>query len=309
MNTDLCREQDPWVRMAAGRSMQPPPTGFMKMVMLVTRMFRVLGVTSHPLLAFTLTSSPVLILSFCQTNVSATYSLFFWFCPDTFPCSIQKASVSPLKSCSLRIIISPTLPTSHPRNRSCCVPHHCTENLERRVWMSRLSPWPEGRATKSSHANLVLDTLKSVLRAHSLWSWKFTKCYRKLNLDDAATLFSVQYIFNWRGFFRGKPYLLQDIMLVKSNWILHRALKERFEDIIWTWFGYLRKHKFDQTFLYMKYTLTHITYWKKIEAIQMLWFKIASSSHWLRNVICCVMTLQTTEHGLIDLKGDFNDLT
>lgn len=99
-------EQVPWVRMAA-RSMQPPPTGFMKMVVLVTRVFRVLGVTSHPLLALTLTSSPVLILSFCQTNISAIYSPFFWFCPDTFPCSIQKASVSPLKSCSSRIIISP----------------------------------------------------------------------------------------------------------------------------------------------------------------------------------------------------------
>ena len=97
MNTDLCHEQVPWVRMAAKRSMQPPPTGFMKMVMLVTRVFRVLGVTSHPLLALTLTSSPVLILSFCQTNIAAIYSPFFWFCPDTFPCSIQKASVSPSK--------------------------------------------------------------------------------------------------------------------------------------------------------------------------------------------------------------------
>ena len=298
MNTDLCREQDPWARMAAGRSMQPPPTGFMKMVMLVTRMFRVLGVTSHTLLAFTLTSSPVPILSFCQTNVSTTYSLFFWFCPDTFPCYIRKASVSPLRSCSLRIIISPTLPTSHPRNWSYCVPHHCTENLERRVWMSRLAPWPEDRAPMSSHANLVLDTLKSGLRAHSLWSWKFTKCYRELNLDDAATLFSVQYIFSWRGFSE-ESHIFYRISCLSKAIEYYIELSERGSSVIWIWFGYLKKHKFDQIFLYMKYNLKHITYGKKIEAIQMLWFKIASSSHWLRNVICHVMTCRLQSMDLL----------
>lgn len=115
-------------------------------------------------------------------------------------------------------------------------------------------------------------------------------------------------IFSWRGFSEESRIFYRVSCLSKAI-EYYIELSKKGSNVIWIWFGYLKKHKFDQTFLYMKYNLKHITSGKKIEAIQMLWFKIASSSHWLRNVICHVMTLQTTEHGLIDLKGDFNDLT
>ena len=138
-----------------------------------------------------------------------------------------------------------------------------------------------------------------------------TKVYKMLQRVEFrwdSHLFSIQCIFSWRGFSE-ESHIFYRVSCLSKAIEYYTELSKKGSSVIWIWFGYLKKHKFDRTFLYMKYNLKHITSEKKSEAIQMLWFKIASSSHWLRNVICHVMTLQPTEHGLIDLKGDFNDLT
>lgn len=53
---------------------------------------------------------------------------------------------------------------------------------------------------------------------------------------------------------------------------VHRNFKEMFKHNL-VWFEYLNRYKFDQGFLYMKYSLKHITFEKK-EVIKMLLSKI-----------------------------------
>ena len=134
---------------------------------------------------------------------------------------------------------------------------------QNKVWhcfycFSIYSPWSDGTGCH----DLVLGTLKSGFRANSLWSWKFTKCYKELNLDDIATLFSIQCIFSWRGFSE-ESHIFYRVSCLSKAIEYYTELSKKGSSVIWIWFGYLKKHKFDQTFLYMKYNLKHITSEKK----------------------------------------------
>lgn len=118
--------------MAAGRSMQPLPSGFVQMVMLVTRMLRALGVTSQSptvrsrSFTFSCPHSQLLPNVSCQLYILLSSGS----APDTFPCSVQKASVSPQKI----FLKNYPLPTNSPPKKSKAVLSHIVA----------LKAWKEG---------------------------------------------------------------------------------------------------------------------------------------------------------------------